>query len=511
MASSREHPRAARRRVRRRAARPRRASPPRARAARLPGHHLQPDRHGRAAEPAPPGRPPRSAGRGAAPAPTPALVLVLGGQPGGRRTMVAALRQREPALWVNWFCDERRTADAIRPLAAAYDARVRGRQRQVEALDDGRASRRCTTCPPGCDPSVHRPMRSRDQFRANVVFAGTATPHRERQLSELVEFGLAVWGPGWRRTQAARLLPRRAAGPRGLHPGLRRRVGGGQRPVLRGGTRAADPGCNRRLFELAAIGVPQVVEDHPDIHRHFREGSEILVARIRGRAQDARSRRRCRTGPGRSRWPPARGSGRWREHTYMHRLAALLGGGAGDGATVRVSDPASVISAPQQLPLRQHPGRQVRPEHPQVTLRHHVMGEVPLHPRAAGLRCRSRPAGPGAPPARPACHPARPPPVTRSPAATPRRVPSTGVPLTSASISVMPNGSSQSAGIHKRAGSGEQLRLRVAADAADVSHVAAETGPPPASQQQPPAGGAWRRPPPTDSPWCACSRPRKRS
>ena len=40
-----------------------------------------------------------------------------------------------------------------------------------------------------------------------------------------------------------------------------------------------DPGCNRRLFELAAIGVPQVVEDRPDIHRHFREGSEILVAR----------------------------------------------------------------------------------------------------------------------------------------------------------------------------------------------------------------------------------------
>ena len=55
--------------------------------------------------------------------------------------------------------------------------------------------------PPGCDPSVHRPMRSRDQFRANVVFAGTATPHRERMLSELVEFGLAVWGPGWRRTK----------------------------------------------------------------------------------------------------------------------------------------------------------------------------------------------------------------------------------------------------------------------------------------------------------------------
>jgi len=34
--------------------------------------------------------------------------------------------------------------------------------------------------------------------------------------------------------------------------------------------------------ELAAIGVPQVVEDRPDLHRHFREGSEILVARTPG-------------------------------------------------------------------------------------------------------------------------------------------------------------------------------------------------------------------------------------
>ena len=102
--------------------------------------------------------------------------------------------------------------------------------------------------PPGCDPSVHRPMRSRDQFRANVVFAGTATPHRERLLSELVEFGLAVWGPGLAEDQAAGLLPGRAARPRRLHPRLRRRVGGGQRAVLRGErrrrTRAATAGCS---------------------------------------------------------------------------------------------------------------------------------------------------------------------------------------------------------------------------------------------------------------------------
>ena len=84
-----------------------------------------------------------------------------------------------------------------------------------------------------------------------------------------------------------------------------------------------DPGCNRRLFELAAIGVPQVVEDRPDLHRHFREGSEILVARtpaqLRSLTAEALQDRA---------WAEEVAAGaRQRvlgEHTYMHRMQALL-------------------------------------------------------------------------------------------------------------------------------------------------------------------------------------------
>jgi spore maturation protein CgeB len=176
---------------------------------------------------------------------------------------------------------------------------------------------------PGCDPSVHRPMRSRDQFRANVVFAGTATPHRERMLSELVEFGLAVWGPGWRKTK----LRDYCRGELLEHGDYIRAYAGASVAVnvqCSDASAGADPGCNRRLFELAAIGVPQVVEDRPDIHRHFREGSEILVARsaadFKGLLAEALQDRA---------WSEQVAAGaRQRaltEHTYMHRLAALLG------------------------------------------------------------------------------------------------------------------------------------------------------------------------------------------
>jgi spore maturation protein CgeB len=251
----------------------------------------------------------------------PALVLVLEGSQLPPE-MVAELKRESGALWVDWFCDERRTQASISALAAAYDV-VFVAGSAVAETSETIGLPPVRYLPPGCDPSVHRPMRSRDQFRANVVFAGTATPHRERLLSELVEFGLAVWGPGWRKTK----LRDYCRGELLDHGDYIRAYAGASVAVnvqCSGESADADPGCNRRLFELAAIGVPQVVEDRPDIHRNFREGSEVLVARstadFKGLLSEALLDRA---------WSEQVAAGaRQRalaEHTYMHRLAALLG------------------------------------------------------------------------------------------------------------------------------------------------------------------------------------------
>jgi spore maturation protein CgeB len=251
----------------------------------------------------------------------PGIVLVLEGSQ-LEAAVVAELRRGTRALWLNWFCDGRRSLETVRRIAPTYDRVFVAGSEVVAALEEpGQPPARYLA--PACDPSVHRPMRSRDQFRANVVFAGTATPHRERLLSELVEFGLALWGPGWRKTKLrdycrGELLDHldyvRAYA--GASVALNLQWGESSGP-------AVDPGCNRRLFELAAIGVPQVAEDRPDLHRHFQEGSEVLVCRgiadfkalitealhDRGWAEQvaAGARQRALT-----------------EHTYMHRMAELL-------------------------------------------------------------------------------------------------------------------------------------------------------------------------------------------
>jgi spore maturation protein CgeB len=250
----------------------------------------------------------------------PELVLVLEGSQMPAE-LVRELKRDSRAVWANWFCDERRGLDAVAALSAAYDLVFVAGSAVVEgAGTEGLPPMRYLA--PGCDPSVHRPMRSRDQFRANVVFAGTATPHRERILSDLVEFGLALWGPGWRKTR----LRDYCRGELLDHGDYIRAYAGASVAVniqCADATEGADPGCNRRLFEIAAIGVPQVVEDRPDIHRHFREGSEILVARsaadFKGLLAEALQDRP---------WSEQVAAGsRQRalgEHTYMHRLASLL-------------------------------------------------------------------------------------------------------------------------------------------------------------------------------------------
>jgi spore maturation protein CgeB len=251
----------------------------------------------------------------------PGIVLVLEGSQVDA-AMVASLRQGGGSTWVNWFCDARRSAQDILPFAAAYDAVFVADHATVEALDEP-GNPPVHYLPAGCDPSIHRPMRARDRFRANVVFVGTATPHRERRLAELVEFGVAVWGPGWRRTK----LRDYCRGELLSHEDYIRAYAGASVAVNVGCTdenaAVRDPGASRRLFELAAIGVPQVVEEHPDVHEHFREGSEILVARsaqdLRGFTAEALHDRA---------WAEQVSAGaRQRalaEHTYMHRLAALL-------------------------------------------------------------------------------------------------------------------------------------------------------------------------------------------
>lgn len=253
---------------------------------------------------------------------TPDLVIVAG-QDVIPPEVASDLRTGRSAKWIQLLEDEIAKPDMVAAEAMAYDYVFAGSSGGVKLLEN-HGIRHAQYLALGCDPSVHKPLRARGVFRANVVFAGAATNRRERMLGELVEFGLALWGPGWRRTG----LKDYCRGELPTHEDFVRAYAGATVGVNvhRHGAedRNADPtGVNRRTFELAAIGVTQVVDGRADLAQHFEDGSEVLLyntpeelkGQVKRAVQEDKYRERL-AGNARQR--------ALRNHTYMHRMAEML-------------------------------------------------------------------------------------------------------------------------------------------------------------------------------------------
>ncbi len=249
------------------------------------------------------------------------LVLVIGGPALGSE-LVEDLRHTLGVPWINWFPDDLRTVEAAMHRMRAYD-KVFVASSDVAERARASLGRPITVVPLAADPSVYRPLRSRDQYRANVVFAGTATARREALLTSLIEFGLALWGPGWRTTSLRDYC-------RGEVPNTEdyvRAYGGASVAVnihhTSSGNGAQESHVNQRLIEVAAIGVPQVVDERGDLARHFEPGCDVLVFHdadelreiVQAALQDLPAAERI--GASARREALAR-------HTYMHRMKMIL-------------------------------------------------------------------------------------------------------------------------------------------------------------------------------------------
>ena len=251
------------------------------------------------------------------------LVLVIGGAELSA-DQVAELARATRVPWVNWFPDDLRSVDQVVARAPAYD-RVFVAGSDVAERVGAALGRPVEVVALAADPSIYRPLRTRDQYRANVVFAGSATARRVALLSGLMEFGLALWGPGWRHTPLRDYC-------RGEVPGTEdyvRAYGGASVAVnihhTAGGNGAGEAFVNQRLFEVAAIGVVQVVDQRGDLTSHFEPGRHLLVFedaaelrdQVRALLEDPTAA--AELGESGRREALAR-------HTYMHRLRQVLEG-----------------------------------------------------------------------------------------------------------------------------------------------------------------------------------------
>ena len=232
-------------------------------------------------------------------------------------TDVGELRGRFGGRWVNWFPDDPHDHETSTRLAPAYDrffthdsaslARHRGAGARAHYLTFG------------CDPEYLRPPSPpRDgRWTTPLVFVGSRDDVREPVVRALADVGLVAWGPGWP------LGPVYGDAFVSALAGARVGVNVHQHFGDRGDPARYGTGANMRVFELAAVGTPQLSDAKADIARHFTPDREIVLYRSVAELAD-RARALLADDTLRRQLAAAARERALREHTWRHRLEELL-------------------------------------------------------------------------------------------------------------------------------------------------------------------------------------------
>lgn len=240
--------------------------------------------------------------------------------------MVDELRRDCGGRWVNWFPDDPHELAVSSRLSPAYDAFFTHDSSSLER--HRRAGARAHYLAFGCDATYLRPIDigagGGDRWRAPLVFVGSRDPVREQVVREVADLGIGTWGPGWPDGPVygddfVRALAGAAVGLNiHQHFGVGVGGGGGGGDAGRYGT-----GANMRVFELAAVGTPQLSDAKGDIARHFSPDREIVLYRTVAELRDRARALLADDGLRRSLAAAARARA-LAEHTWTHRMDELL-------------------------------------------------------------------------------------------------------------------------------------------------------------------------------------------
>jgi spore maturation protein CgeB len=228
---------------------------------------------------------------------------------------VEELRHAFGGRWVNWFPDDPHALAVSAALSPSYDAFFTHDSSSL--AQHRRAGARAYYLAFGCEPAYHRPLAVGARWRSAIAFVGSRDPARERVLDDVADLGIRRWGPRWPAGPVYGNDFIRALAGASVGLNIHQHFGPAGDPARYG------TGANMRLFELAAIGTPQLSDAKADIARHFTPDREIVlygsVAELRERARalltdDAR--RHALAAAARER--------ALREHTWAQRLEELL-------------------------------------------------------------------------------------------------------------------------------------------------------------------------------------------
>jgi len=228
---------------------------------------------------------------------------------------VGELRGRFGGRWVNWFPDDPHQLELSTRLAPAYDCFFTHDSASLPRYHT--AGARAHYLAFGCDPEYLRPLPPDDRWKAPLVFVGSRDAVREPILHQLADFGFIAWGPGWPLGPLYGEDYVRALAGAAVGVNVHQQFGDRGDPARYG------TGANMRVFELAAVGTPQLSDAKADIARHFTPDREIVLYRSVAELTD-RARALLADDTLRRQLAAAARERAVREHTWRHRMEELL-------------------------------------------------------------------------------------------------------------------------------------------------------------------------------------------
>jgi spore maturation protein CgeB len=229
---------------------------------------------------------------------------------------VAALPGRPPLL--GWVGDSFSAESA--PAAALFDAVAYTDSGLLAAHRQFGWPTQAVYLPHAANPRLDRGIADPGSRHRDMVFVANPTPHRLALVSQ-IRTPMRLFGAGWTR------LPPGGHQIHARHVGIDELAALYRSPLAALNVRNENnvlAGLNQRHFDPYLAATPVVSDDQADLSRCFDPGTEILVYRDADELNDIYAG--LRREPNRA---AAIGeSGRRRvlaEHTYQHRLAALVG------------------------------------------------------------------------------------------------------------------------------------------------------------------------------------------
>ncbi len=191
--------------------------------------------------------------------------------------------------------------------------------------------------PCACDETVYRPLElrpwERRRYGCDIAMVGWFYPQRAELLQALSGMEIKVWGKGWKSAQAGATLN---GGGRRIVPEERfvpdretARIYNAARIGLNvHAAQTREAGLNSRAFDLPAAGTFQLCDAVPGMEELLEPGKELAVYRSPAEAREMADY--YLRHPREREAIAARGRERvLREHTYLHRVRALVADATG--------------------------------------------------------------------------------------------------------------------------------------------------------------------------------------